>query len=133
MDDREARDSLEVTDVERGHGVAEKQRRRPDQQVGEGDADSLSRLLPLNPSSQLGDFERHRLNRDRLPEFLDEGLPPLSIRFRLGTVDAMGQFNHGHRRERSFRLPKGGLYPFENIPHALPAAFACDQHAGVKD
>jgi hypothetical protein len=103
------------------------------QQVREGDDNTFSGLLPLDPSGKLGDFERHWMDHDGLAEFLNESAPPLAIGFTPGAVDSVRQFHHRDRRKRDLAFPAPGLHTFGHIPHTRPMALARDQNAGVKD
>jgi hypothetical protein len=61
-DDFQARDELEVSDIERGYIEAEMEGRGPDHQILEGDGDAFGCLLTLDLSGKLRDLQRHRMH-----------------------------------------------------------------------
>jgi hypothetical protein len=87
---RQAGDHLEVSNVERDQVVAQVQCCRADQQVFEGDVDSMSRLFALDATSKLRDFHGHWKHHHVAAEFFAKGLPLLAIRCALGPVNTVG-------------------------------------------
>ena len=133
LHDREAVDHLEVSNVECDHVVAYVQCRRTDQQVFEGDVDTTSCLFALEAASKLRDFYGHWMHHHVTAEFFAKGPPPLAVSIAFGPVDAVGQFDDGHNRERGVNFPVRSLHSLEDLPHTFPATFPSDEYAGVED
>ena len=72
LNNRKAGYQAKVSGIEGRHRIAEMQRRTTNQQVFECDADAVSSPLSLDLSSQLGNFERHRMNRHIAAKFIGE-------------------------------------------------------------
>jgi hypothetical protein len=88
------------------------QRCGADQQVFERDTDPASCLFTLNPASELGDFERHRMHDHGKANLLHKGASALTIRIALGTIDPMSQLDNCHRRKARFGLAVRRLHAF---------------------
>ena len=116
-----------MSHVQRHQVKAQMQGRGSDQQVWEVDAYTLPHLLAVNAPSQLCNFQRQWIYGNGSIELFDEGFSPPKVSFCFGPVYAVRQFNGGHNRERRNSFSSHRLHTLENLPHRVPAMFACNQ------
>src|ERR1700686_476348 len=113
--DRQGGDLPEVTNVERGDGVIQMQRRRADQQVFERNLDALGFLLAFDASGQPCDGQRPRMYGPIPAQPLDERQPPLLLLWRSGAIRPVDQFGHRHYRKAHLDLTLAGMKVFEDL------------------
>jgi hypothetical protein len=132
-DHSEAGDGLEVFHVDRGDIEAKMQGCGPDDQVFDSDGDSLGCLFSLDASGKLGDCERDRMHDHVAGQLVGEGFAAYFVGVRFGPVDAVRQLDDADGGEGAFRVAVGGANALDNLLDGLPAAFPCDEDAGVED
>ena len=93
LNDRQTRNAPEVACIDRQHGVAERERGRTDKEIGEWNHDSTALLLGIQLAGQPGNFRSQRIDGDRSKELLDEGFAAGPAFGRVGTMDAVNEFN----------------------------------------
>ena len=64
--------ALEVAQIRRQHRIAERERGRTDQEIGERNHDAAALLLGVQLAGQLGDVRRQGINDDGRQEILDD-------------------------------------------------------------
>ncbi len=107
----------------------EMQSRGTDHKILDCDGNPSGRLLALDSSSESGDCQRNRMHYHVPTEFLSEGCAPDAISFRLGTVDAVCEFDNTHDGQRNFTLVTSVMHAFKNLLDGLAATFAGNEYA----
>jgi hypothetical protein len=74
---------------------------RPDQQICKGKDDSSLRLPASDPSRALRDLVGKWMHSQGGPKVPQKGMPPMPLGFRARSLDAVGQFDDGYRRQSS--------------------------------
>jgi len=86
-----------VARIDRQHGVAERERRRTDEEIGKWNDDSATLLLRIQLAREPCHVRGQRKDRDGGKKLLDEGFtarPP----FGCITVDSVDEFDDADRR-----------------------------------
>lgn len=96
LHDGKARYTLEVTEIQRGHVVAQMHRRCADEQIFEGKPYSFRSLLAFNASGESRDFKRHRMHRDISRQPVDELQPAVLLLLAFGAISSVNQFGDAH-------------------------------------
>jgi len=93
LNDRQTRNAPEVASIDRQHGVAERKRRRTDEEIGKWNDDSASLLLCIQLARKPRNVRGQRKDRDGGKKLLDEGFTARSAFGSIGTVDSMDELN----------------------------------------
>jgi hypothetical protein len=131
--DAQAGNPLKMFGVVRSDVKADMQSRHPDNQILESDNVAYRRLLSLYAPGKLGNFKRHRMDNHALENTIRENLPPLSICFAPGAINAVRQFDNADSRDRYINFAMGHPRTGKQVLDALSAPFTCDQDAGIEN
>ncbi len=109
------------------------QRGRTDHQVLKSNRVAPGRLLPLDPSRELGNLKCHWINDQIVEGFLRKDEPPVPISFGLGAKNAMRQLDNAHGRYTDIDLTMNGQYLLKHVIHCAATSLSCNQDAGIDD
>lgn len=98
LNHRQTRNAPEVARIDRQHGVAERERRRTDKEIGEWNHDSAALLLRIQLAREPCNVRGQRIDRDGGKKLLDEGFTARPAFGAVSTVNSVDEFDDTHRR-----------------------------------
>jgi hypothetical protein len=113
--------------------MTEVQRRRADQQVFEGDLETLPFLLSFDASRKSRNVKRHRVHWHVAGQPLDELQSPLLPHRRVRPIGTMNQFGDCHDRHTDFGIALARPNALEDLQDCLASTFGGDDDAGVEN
>lgn len=100
-----------MTEIDRQHRVVEKERGRPDQEIGERNHDAEALLLRIQPAGKPGSFRSQGIHRDRRQQFLDEGLAACAPSGGISAVDTVDELDDSDGRQSCVLIASGLSVP----------------------
>jgi len=118
-DDVQARNAVEVAEVDRADRVAEFKGTSSDDEIGQRESDSLGGLLGANAADNLGGRFRDGMDGDVCLQLIQELASHTGPLWRVGTINAVGEFRHGQRTDHDRDVAEPPLL------RPLDASLAC--------
>ena len=134
-DDFQIRDAIEVARIVGADRVAEFQRARADDQIDEGQIDSFNCLFSTNARDDFRCRFGDRVHRNVCLQFIDKLAAAIAALGRVGAVDAVSQFRHGHHRDDDRRIAdiSGSPDIAEHFRRRELGPFRRNQNARIED
>lgn len=132
-DELQSRDPLEVALVACGDGVITFHGASADEQIIERDRDALLRRFGMDLSDQFRSVGRNRIDHYSGLQIVEKRAAGLAAFGCVGAMDAVDEFGHADRAERSFTFadPLGNV--LEKARHVEVVAARLDHDAGIED
>src|SRR5579864_8390394 len=113
--------------------VAERECGRTDQEIGERNHDAVALLLGVQLASKSCCIGGQGIDGHRSEELLDEGLAARAAFGRVGSVDAMNEFNDGDRRQGRLLIAGGINRALEKRLKGVAAALGRNRDTRIED